>query len=363
MRHLLAIISLLLPNLTQANDSEAGFTMGTLVFRSNPHVQMMREDLLISIPTSTVRVEYQYKNKSDKDIELLVGFPIPKPIYGMAGQYPPSEPSDLNYANFKTWVNGERVIWWPLFEGDAQQQETCQNLWFERNRIFDDAGYCFQSFNAKATFDNTDCFDPPRALDDDQSQYLAKLKRQESDIGCKIGLNSELSTPALSEPYLQGRRPGFEEFSHPYETVLRRQVFSANETVTVVHEYRIDWGGGIPRPVEIIREEQFLQCPQNLSEFKQSNAEALQEHSDDDRQKHASLDYTFSSYILRTGANWNGPIGRFHLEIVTAPNSLLDVCFEGLQKVSDTSFVFEAEDFTPQKDIHFTQYELRLHDR
>ncbi len=354
MRYLSAVFALLLPNLALANDSEAGFTMGTLVFKSNPDVQMMREDLLISIPDSTIRVEYEYANKSGEDIELLIGFPIPKPLYDMTGRHFPVEQSNFDFANFKTWVNGERVIWWPLFAGDLAQQEACQDLWFQRNRIFDEAGYCFQSFSAKATFDNTDCSDTEHALDTEQSEYLARLKKQESDLGCKIDLNTELSSP----PYLHGARPGYEEFAHVFTTVLRRQVFPANETVTVVHEYKIDWGSGVPQSLGII-DGGARECFVNLSDFKQSNAKTLEAYEKGTLEKHAALDYIFSSYILRTGANWNGPIGRFRLEIVSQPNSLLEVCFEGLQKVSDTSFVFEADDFLPAQDLHFTQYRLR----
>lgn len=57
------------------------------------------------------------------------------------------------------------------------------------------------------------------------------------------------------------------------------------------------------------------------------------------------------SYILVTGANWNGSIGRFRLEIKTDGRQIVDTCFDGLERVSDTSLVFEATNFTPTENL------------
>ena len=34
---------------------------------------------------------------------------------------------------------------------------SCQNLWYVRNSIYNDNGYCFRTKAAKAEFDNSDC--------------------------------------------------------------------------------------------------------------------------------------------------------------------------------------------------------------
>jgi YARHG domain len=35
---------------------------------------------------------------------------------------------------------------------------SCENLWFVRNRIFDENGYCFKTARALDQFDNSDCW-------------------------------------------------------------------------------------------------------------------------------------------------------------------------------------------------------------
>jgi len=37
------------------------------------------------------------------------------------------------------------------------RQLSCENLWHVRNRIYDEAGYCFKTARGKAAFDNSDC--------------------------------------------------------------------------------------------------------------------------------------------------------------------------------------------------------------
>jgi len=59
------------------------------------------------------------------------------------------------------------------------------------------------------------------------------------------------------------------------------------------------------------------------------------------------------NYVLRTGANWAGPIGRFHLTVDKgAPNTLISFCGEGVRKLDATRFEMSASDFTPKDDLH-----------
>jgi len=36
---------------------------------------------------------------------------------------------------------------------------SCQNLWYVRNSIYNDHGYCFRTAAAIAQFDNSDCYE------------------------------------------------------------------------------------------------------------------------------------------------------------------------------------------------------------
>ncbi|OYX87727.1 MAG: hypothetical protein B7Y75_01670 [Azorhizobium sp. 35-67-5] len=58
------------------------------------------------------------------------------------------------------------------------------------------------------------------------------------------------------------------------------------------------------------------------------------------------------AYILRTGANWYGPIGDFTLTIDKgAPDNLISFCATGVKKIGPTTFQVKARDFFPERDL------------
>ena len=64
--------------------------------------------------------------------------------------------------------------------------------------------------------------------------------------------------------------------------------------------------------------------------------------------------YKELSYILKTGNNWNGPIKKFRLEITRSPPFFLQTCFKGLKRVSESKYVFEAENYEPSENLNIT---------
>jgi hypothetical protein len=53
-------------------------------------------------------------------------------------------------------------------------------------------------------------------------------------------------------------------------------------------------------------------------------------------------------YILKTGANWSGPIRDFRLVVDKgAVDSLISFCGEGVKKIALTEFEMQKRDFTP----------------
>jgi len=59
-----------------ANDTTAELATGGLIFVTNDAVEMRSEKLFIS--TGQVRVAYEFFNTSDKDVTVLVAFPLPE---------------------------------------------------------------------------------------------------------------------------------------------------------------------------------------------------------------------------------------------------------------------------------------------
>ena len=68
--------------------------------------------------------------------------------------------------------------------------------------------------------------------------------------------------------------------------------------------------------------------------------------------KARDVDLNQVHYILKTGANWNGPIGHFALRIQKDhATDKISVCLDGFRKVDDRTFVLEKTNFVPTQDL------------
>lgn len=56
-------------------------------------------------------------------------------------------------------------------------------------------------------------------------------------------------------------------------------------------------------------------------------------------------------YILRTGANWVGPIGHFRLVVELGDADLLAMCPTGMKPKGRKRFVLERRNYTPTRDL------------
>ncbi|WP_341206942.1 DUF4424 family protein [uncultured Psychrosphaera sp.] len=346
-----------------ANDSEGGTTAtGGLEFLRNEYISMKSEDLFIS--TDLIRVEYTYKNTHFEDIEIEVAFPVQSPCGDYVGC--------LEAIEFQTWVNGEKIDWRPYFGQNIQSNSVCRSLWLQRNEIYNRNGYCFSTLSAQVLFDNSDCTSDGIELNNDDQQLVSELLSLEGQNECVTP--SRLVQPV--NPYEGTASPSY--FWDPvidaedYVSMVRTQVFPANSLTKVVHEYRPDVGGGIPQweiqedgdlrftadEWEILPRDGYFGYFGCTSWTEYSSAVLHWKDTWETWQVWNDLDVpifqNWLSYVLVTGANWNGPIGHFRLEITTDGRQIVDTCFDGLERVSDTSLVFEATDFTPTENLSVT---------
>ena len=90
-----------------ANDSTAQLATSGLIFVHNDHVELRQEELFIS--ASEVKVRYRFFNKTDRDVKVLVAFPMPeiKAEQEVAIALPSDDP--VNALDFSTVVNGRKV--------------------------------------------------------------------------------------------------------------------------------------------------------------------------------------------------------------------------------------------------------------
>jgi len=69
----------------------------------------------------------------------------------------------------------------------AAAQGTCDELWYSRNAIFKEAGYCFKTTRAIRTFGNAGCqFDEQEdvPLSHRQRQEINEIQRAERAMRC-----------------------------------------------------------------------------------------------------------------------------------------------------------------------------------
>lgn len=62
--------------------------------------------------------------------------------------------------------------------------DVCDDLWYERNAIYNDNGYCFNTSAGRRTFDNSDCYTDDPDFTRREQRRIQQIKRQENEYGC-----------------------------------------------------------------------------------------------------------------------------------------------------------------------------------
>ena len=74
--------------------------------------------------------------------------------------------------------------------------------------------------------------------------------------------------------------------------------------------------------------------------------------SDKSRRPDAQWVQQTLQYILKTGANWAGPIKNFRMVVDKgSPENLVSFCGEGIKKISSTKFEVYKRDFVPPANL------------
>jgi hypothetical protein len=303
-----------------ANDTEAGFAAGGLLLVRNDHVEMVSEDLYLS--TTEVRVRYEFLNHGERDERLLLAFPMPDLTIGI--EQPVSIPSadPANFLGFSTTFDGVSV--------PAELHQYAFAAGVDRSALLGSFGVPLAP-QAEAT---------RAALAALPAAKLAQLRQ--------LGL-------VESTEYDAGQ--GWQTEWWPLWTLRTtwtwEAVFPAGRTVVVEHRYTpsvyasagtsLLARGEHDAPILAPYQQQFCVDDAFLAAVQRATPpEAYSPPFEELR----------LGYVLTTGANWAGPIGRFHLTVDKgAPTFLVSFCAEGVRKTGPTTFELTAERFWPQRDL------------
>jgi hypothetical protein len=297
-----------------ANDTLVTLGAGGLVPLKSAEIAMESEELQVSIHQITVR--YVFRNKTNRDIDATVAFPLPPLNGGDLENEPMHLPSKdpLNFMDFRVTVDGKEV------RPEAQVRAK-----FEDKDIT-------QRLAALGL--------PVSVADKRFEADLAKLSRAQQD---------QLEKDEWIECYDgQPRRCGAywtTEIQYHW-----RQRFPAGAAVAVEHSYRPVVGGaymtGSMSGASSVRA--YCGGADALARVAALKKRHPMKSRDD-----IVLWEKRVQYILTTANNWSGPIGNFKLTLLTDDSEdLLFTCMPGLKQVAPSRYEFAQANFRPAKELN-----------
>jgi len=316
-----------------ANDTTAELAAGGLEFVRNPDVEMRSEQLFVS--AKQVRVTYHFFNTTEKPVTNLVAFPMPditvdNPDWNTV--IPTEDP--VNFLAFSTQANGQPVT--------TQVEQKASAMGVDRTAMLQQLGLPLAP-QLKATYDALD------TLPKDKWQQLIDLGMAET---YEYGTTADGKMTTHLEPRWTLST-----------TYYWQQTFPPKQDLVIEHQYTPSVGGSVGTQVgtPVSTDPQFAAddkkrvalyatkyCtdPAFISAAVQAAQKAKQANKD------TLLGEKRIDYILKTGANWDGPIKDFTLTIDKGdPANLMSFCGTGVKKLSPTQFQVHYTNYDPITDL------------
>lgn len=313
----------------QANDTTAELRPGGLVFVRSDVVSMMEEDLYIS--TDEVRVDYVFLNRSDEDVEAVVAFPMPDlqadPYADIAV---PVAGSD-NFLGFTVEADGQAIT--PQLEQRAFAAEL------DVSAALTAAGIGLNHYSAGV------------------HEALQRLPEATSTDWARRGI-------VMVESYDDGSgmRSSVEALWRLKSTYWWRMTFPAGRPIAVKHRYRPSVGGTVAVTFLVDGEKSEPQFGNYVDKYCIDDAfvEAVRRAADNTPDGYPPFYENWLAYVLKTGGNWAGSIGRFKLTVDKGKaENLVSFCGTDVRKVGPTTFEMTAQDFFPERDIEILLLQRR----
>ena len=321
-RALLLAAILALPALARADDTQAVLAGGGLRFTKSAAIAMEREDL--SLSPAEVRVAFVFRNRGAEPITTDVAFPLPELDVGDFSEIPHTfhySGRDGDLVDFHLSVDGKPVV----------------------------ATLDARAFNEKGV-------DITRVLQSLRIPLVGARSDDEIDKAFHALKPAGVKRLLAAGGGYSDEWTGQDTARHPRWIVRAvyhwRQTFPAGTPVRIEHRYR-----------PILGEIQF----DKFADLLPDNAlGALGAWPDEHRawcatpaliaaagDSEARARVRWLEYILKTGANWAGPIGAFHLEIIPPPGATALTCpISGLTlRHAGHTILADRANFTPTSDL------------
>jgi Domain of unknown function (DUF4424) len=301
----------------RANDSEAELAIGGLVLKQSSDVSLDSEDLYIS--ADEVRVDYRFTNTGAKDVDTLVAFPLPDQMMEMD-----SARGVVDFSKdftFATTVDGVPAKYELVTQAFLKDVDVTARLAASKAPMIEPQGGYAEGLKGVAAADvaalvKDGLFE--NMGDEAQPDYLAKWSIRTS--------------------------------------VTRHQVFPAGKTVSVKHRYKPVAGGSVGgglskeyRNADWAKSQIAKYCIDKdwFAAFDRAVAERAT------KDNAAPYGEVWLGYVLKSGANWKGPIKDFRLVVDKGKaENLVSFCAEGVKKISPTQFEVRKKDYEPDQDLN-----------
>jgi hypothetical protein len=304
-----------------ANDSTAELSVGGLVFTRSAEISIQSEELTIT--PEQVSVRYVFLNHTEKPITVTVAFPLPDIDLAEADNYAFPTDDPVNFVAFQTKVDGKPVAF------NINQRAFLGEK--DISAVLKESGL-------------------PLLPVGTQQKRITELPKATRERLIGEGHLIPAGTDAKGQQLYAG--------SWIVKTaVVRQQAFPPNKPVVVEHRYRTSMGVSFDTVLrrglrdnaamepEVKRYRAEYCVPDELLRGIDRIAGSAEENT-------ARLRERRISYILKTGANWSGPIKDFKLVVDKGrPDRLVSFCLDNVKKISPTAFEVRIKDFTPERDL------------
>jgi len=305
----------------RANDSAAELSIGGLQFVQNKAVAMESEDLRISL--DRVSVHYRFANISSKPVTLTVAFPLPDIDLSDAENIalPSSDP--VNFVDFETRIDGSPA----KFQFDQRAMVG--------NR---DVSALLRQFNlpllpiGKSEIHIADLPDATRVRLVDEGLLMpagTNDKGRQQYAAAWVAKTSAVR----QQTFAPDRKVLVEHQYHPSvgtssDTILRSALRNSKPLVPEIERYRREY----------CISDAFLAD--------------LDKRAGTGKPNRAMIGERRISYVLKTGANWAGPIRSFKLTVDPGGRDrLVSFCPGHLKPAAGNAMEFTAENFKPDENL------------
>jgi hypothetical protein len=307
-----------------ANDGTTELATGGLMFVRGDNLEMLSQHITIS--PSEIGIRYRLLNKSDRDVTVLISFPLPD-IHVEGPDETVALPSDdpVNLLSFSTAVNGKAV------SAGAEQRALSAGL--DRTQLLRRLGIPL----APHLVDTHDALDrlAPDKWEELRRIGVAEVEEQDSGGGVKRHLAPRWALQT---------------------TFFWEQTFPAKTEIMIEHRYKPSVGQ---------TDQTLLGAPNEMKEpwyeeYKDKYCFSYELLATLERARKAAnsrFGAPFSEqridYVHKTWVNGLGtPIGEFRLTVDKGvPDNLVSFCGEEAQRISDTQLEVKRSDYTPDGNI------------